>query len=475
MTAPRTLFDKLWDSHVVGRRDDGSCLLWIDRHFVHEGSHHAFRKLSERGIPVSEPGLTFGVADHYVPTRGRARSGGTGTAGIENPTIRGMVTTLEENTKAHGIHLFGLGDRRQGIVHVVGPEQGLTLPGLTIVCGDSHTSTHGAFGAMAFGIGATDVAHVMATQTIWKKKLKVLRIRVDGRLGPGVGAKDVALAWIARLGADGARGHVVEYAGPVVEGLTMEGRMTLCNLSIEGGARCGMVAPDAVTLDYLHDRPFAPKGDEWEVAEAAWRALASDDGAEFDREVTLDGSDIAPVVTWGTSPEDAAPIDATVPDPDRASEERAGHIRAALDYMGLAPGRPLDGIAIDQVFIGSCTNARIEDLRAAAAVLKGRRAQVPGLVSPGSSLVKAQAEAEGLDQIFRAAGLEWVESGCSMCVGMNGDIVAPGKRCASTTNRNFRGRQGPGARTHLMSPAMVAAAAIAGHLTDVRPMLEGRT
>jgi 3-isopropylmalate/(R)-2-methylmalate dehydratase large subunit len=464
--APRTLFDKVWDSHVVARREDGTDLLWVDRHFVHEGSHHAFARLAARGLPVAEPGLTFGVADHYVPTRRES--------GIADPKIAGMVATLEANTRAHGIRLFGLDDPRQGIVHVLGPEQGLTLPGLLVTCGDSHTSTHGALGALAFGIGATDVAHVLATQTIWQRKPKRMRIRVTGRLGPGIGAKDLALAWIARLGADGARGHAIEYAGPAVEALSMEGRLTLCNLSIEGGAGCGMVAPDATTFAWLRSRPFAPEGAAWDRAMADWARLPSDPDAAFDREVTLDAAKIAPTVTWGTSPEDAAPISGTVPDPAAAPPERAAHIRDALDYMGLAPGRPLDGIPIDEVFIGSCTNARIEDLRAAAAILAGRRARVPGLVSPGSSLVKAQAEEEGLDRIFREAGLDWVASGCSMCVGMNGDRVAPGKRCASTTNRNFRGRQGPGARTHLMSPAMVAAAAIAGHLTDVRPMLEGR-
>jgi 3-isopropylmalate/(R)-2-methylmalate dehydratase large subunit len=368
-----------------------------------------------------------------------------------------------------------LSDPRQGIVHVVGPEQGLSLPGLLVTCGDSHTSTHGAFGAFAFGIGATEVAHVLATQAIWQRKPLCMRIVVDGALSPGVAAKDLALNWIARLGADGASGHAIEYAGAAVRALSMEGRMTLCNLSIEGGARCGMVAPDDTTFAYLQGRPFAPSGSDWESARADWAQLVSDADAHFDREVVLQADDIAPVVTWGPSPEDALPITASIPDPDKAdSPARAERIRAALDYMGLVPGRPLDGVPIDQIFIGSCTNARIEDLRAAAAVLAGRKAKVPGLVSPGSSLVKAQAEQEGLDRIFSDAGLEWVASGCSMCVGMNGDVVAPGRRCASTTNRNFRGRQGPGARTHLMSPAMVAAAAVAGHLTDARPLMAAR-
>jgi 3-isopropylmalate/(R)-2-methylmalate dehydratase large subunit len=462
---PRTLFDKLWAAHEVVRREDGASLLWVDRHLVHEGSHHAFRKIAERGLPVAHPDLTFAVADHYAPTR-RGRQ--------MDPKIAGMMETLAANCAAHGISLYGLDDPRQGIVHVIGPEQGLTLPGLLITCGDSHTSTHGAFGAMAFGIGATEVAHVLATQSVWQVKPRAMRIRIDGRLGPGVGAKDVGLGWIAKLGADGARGHAVEYAGETVRGLSMEGRLTLCNLSIEGGARFGMVAPDETTFAYLEGRRFAPKGEAWERAVAEWRGLATDADAAFDREVALDAAEIAPVVTWGTSPEDAAPITGTVPDPARLDPAKAAHVAEALDYMGLAPGRPLIGTPVDQVFIGSCTNGRIEDLRAAAAVLAGRRAKVPGLVAPGSMAVKRQAEAEGLDRIFTDAGLEWAAAGCSMCVGMNGDIVPPGNRCASTTNRNFRGRQGRGARTHLMSPAMVAAAAVAGALADVRPMLEGR-
>jgi 3-isopropylmalate/(R)-2-methylmalate dehydratase large subunit len=468
MSTPETLFDKLWNGHEIHRGEDGSSLLWVDRHFVHEGSHHAFGKIAERGEGVAEPGLTFGVADHYVPTRARQ-------AGIADPAVARMVDTLDRNAATHGFRLFGLADPRQGIVHVVGPEQGLTLPGLLVTCGDSHTSTHGAFGAFAFGIGATEVAHVLATQTIWQKKPRRMRITVEGALGIGVAAKDLALNWIARLGADGARGCAIEYAGSAVHALSMEGRMTLCNLSIEGGARCGMVAPDETTLAYLAGRPFAPSGEDWERAAEGWMSLVSDADAGFDREVVLHADEIAPIVTWGTSPEDALPITSSIPDPERAtSDSQAARIRAALDYMGLQPGRPLESITVDQVFIGSCTNARIEDLRAAAAVLAGRKARVPGLVSPGSSLVKKQAEEEGLDRIFIAAGLEWVASGCSMCVGMNGDIVAPGKRCASTTNRNFRGRQGPGSRTHLMSPAMVAAAAVAGHLTDARALLAGR-
>ena len=468
MTQPQTLIDKLWAAHEIVCRDDGETLLWVDRHYVHEGSFHAFNRLAERGVKVAEPGLTFGVADHYVPTRG-SRSN------IAVPEIARMVRQVEENTAKHGVKLFGLDDPRQGIVHVVGPEQGLTVPGLMIVCGDSHTSTHGALGAYAFGIGASEVAHVLMTQTIWQKKPRRMRITVDGRAAPGITGKDIILAIIAHIGADGATGCAVEFAGSAIRALSIEGRLTLCNMSIEAGARCGMVAPDATTFAYLKGRPYAPKASDFDRAVEEWSALASDCDAAFDREVTLDAASIAPIVTWGTSPEDALPIDANVPDPAREPDEtRAKYLREALDYMGIAPGRKLTDIAVDRVFIGSCTNSRIEDLRAAAAVLSGRRSKVPGLVSAGSSLIKRQAEEEGLDRIFRDAGLEWGESGCSMCVGINGDLVAPGERCASTTNRNFRGRQGPGARTHLMSPAMVAAAAVAGHLADVRPLLVGR-
>jgi 3-isopropylmalate/(R)-2-methylmalate dehydratase large subunit len=465
---PRTLIDKLWSAHEIARREDGATLLWVDRHYVHEGSFHAFSQMKARGRSVAEPQLTFGVADHYVPTRGRGKE-------IANPEIAAMVRNLEANAAESSITLFGLRDPRQGIVHVVGPEQGLTLPGLLIVCGDSHTSTHGAFGAYAFGIGASEVAHVLMTQTLWQKKPKRMRIVVDGNVAAGIAPKDIALAIIARIGADGAQGHAIEFAGRAIQALSMEGRMTLCNMSIEAGARCGMVAPDATTLTYLHGRPYAPKGADFEQAAEAWLTLISDVDADFDREVALDASGIAPIVTWGTTPDDALPIDARVPDPSRESDAtRATYVREALDYMGITPGTKLTDIAVDRVFIGSCTNARIEDLRAAAAVLAGRVSKVPGLISPGSSTVKRQAEEEGLDRIFRDAGLEWADSGCSMCVGINGDLVLPGERCASTTNRNFRGRQGPRARTHLMSPAMVAAAAVSGHLADVRPLLTGR-
>ncbi len=468
MSEALTLADKLWSAHEITRREDGAALLWVDRHYVHEGSFLAFTQMQNRGRSVAEPGLTFGIADHYVPTHSRGRA-------IADPTIAAMVTDLDANASANRISLFGLHDPRQGIVHVVGPEQGLTLPGLLIVCGDSHTSTHGAFGAYAFGIGASEVAHVLMTQTLWQKKPKRMRVTVHGRTAAGIGAKDIALSIIAHIGADGARGHAVEFAGSAIAALSMEGRMTLCNMSIEAGGRCGMVVPDTVTFSYLKRRPYAPHGAAFDRAVEAWSALATDPAAIFDREVSLDAGTIAPIVTWGTTPDDALPIDGSVPDPAREDDPaRAKYLRDALDYMGIAPGRKLTDIAIDRIFIGSCTNARIEDLRAAAAVLAGRVSKVPGMVSPGSSAVKRQAEEEGLDRVFRDAGLEWAESGCSMCVAINGDIVPPGERCASTTNRNFRGRQGPRSRTHLMSPAMVAAAAVSGHLADVRPLLAGR-
>ncbi|MBO0764937.1 MAG: 3-isopropylmalate dehydratase large subunit [Hyphomicrobiaceae bacterium] len=461
-SAPRTLFDKVWDAHVVAVREDGEALLWVDRHFVHEGSHHAFRKLEEKGRAVAEPSLTFGVSDHYVPTLSRPH--------IADPEIAGMVERLNGNAARHGIRLFGLDDPAQGIVHVVGPEQGLTLPGLLIVCGDSHTSTHGALGALAFGIGASEVAHVLMTQTLWQKKPKRMRVTVLGRLSAHVTAKDLALSIIASIGAGGAQGHAVEYAGEAVSALSVEARLTLCNMSIEAGARCGMIAPDMATFAYLRGRPHAPKGADFEAIVDEWRGLASDPGAVFDREVAIDARLVEPTVTWGVSPEDALPVGGTVPHADLANPLRAKYVAEALAYMGLAPGQKLTDIAVDRVFIGSCTNGRIEDLRAAAAVLAGRKAVVPGLVAPGSSAVKRQAEAEGLDRIFEAAGLTWADSGCSMCVGMNGDRLAPGERCASTTNRNFRGRQGPLSRTHLMSPAMVAAAAVAGRIADVRTL-----
>ncbi|MBB5320934.1 3-isopropylmalate dehydratase large subunit [Marinobacter oulmenensis] len=462
--AGKTLFDKVWQAHEVCRNDEGQSLLWVDRHLAHEGSFHAFNKLAERDMPVRHPECTIGIADHYVPTNARNLI-------AVQPKVRSVIEQLVDNTRKHGVELIGLDDPRQGIVHVVGPEQGITQPGLLMVCGDSHTSTHGALGALAFGIGASEVAHVLATQTLWQTKPKRMRITIDGQLAPGVSAKDIALAWISRLGADGARGYAIEYAGSVIRGLSVEARLTLCNLSIEGGGRCGMIAPDEKTIEYVRGRPYAPKGEALAQAEAYWRTLFTDEDAQFDREVALRGEDIAPIVTWGVSPEEALPIDSMVPDPaNETSPSKARQIRDSLDYMGLKPGQKLEDVTVDRVFIGSCTNARLEDLRAAASVLRGKNCRVPGIVSPGSTLVKAKAEAEGLDRVFVDAGLEWRESGCSMCVGMNGDLVASGERCASTTNRNFKGRQGPGARTHLMSPAMVAAAALTGHLTDIRAL-----
>jgi 3-isopropylmalate/(R)-2-methylmalate dehydratase large subunit len=458
-----TLFDKIWSSHAILVRPDSATLLHIDRHFVHDGSGNAFRMLNEKGLAVRRPDRTFATPDHYVSTLSHD------LASINEPHRRGVIEELEANAKAAGLTLFGLSDQRQGIVHVIGPEQGLSQPGMIIVCGDSHTATHGALGALAFGIGASEVGHVLATQTLWQRKPKNMRIIVDGALADGVHAKDVILAIIARIGTAGGVGHVIEYAGSTIRALGIEARLTICNMSIEAGARAGMVAPDDTTFAYLHGRPYAPKGADWDAALAHWGSLPSDADAQFDREVHLDAAEIAPMVTWGTSPEAAAPITARVPDPASAPDAaRRDSIERALAYMDLRPGTPLTEIAIDRVFIGSCTNSRIEDLRAAAKVLDGRRAVVPAMAVPGSGLVKAQAEAEGLDAIFKRAGFEWREAGCSMCVGMNGDLVAPGERCASTSNRNFVGRQGKGARTHLMSPAMAAAAAIAGKLTDVR-------
>jgi 3-isopropylmalate/(R)-2-methylmalate dehydratase large subunit len=462
------MFEKIWARHVIATRGGDEALLYIDRNLVHEGSFHAFGALEKEGRKVRRPRQTFAVADHYVPTLGRER----GLAGVADPEIRGMIELLERNARAHGIAHFGIDDPRQGIVHVVGPELGITQPGLTITCGDSHTSTHGAFGALAFGIGASQLKQILATQCLWQKKPKTLRITVDGRLAPGVTAKDVILAIIAEIGTAGATGHVIEYAGSAIRALTMEGRLTVCNMSIEAGARAGMVAPDDTTFEYLAGREYAPRGADWDRALAIWRTLPSDEGARFDREVRLDGARLEPIVTWGTSPEEAAPVSGCVPDPDRfADPDRRAHAIQALAYMDLRPGTPLTEIRVDRAFIGTCTNGRIEDLRAAAAVLKGRKAVVPAWVSPGSTAVKRQAEAEGLDRIFRDAGFEWRASGCSSCAAMNGDAVPAGMRCASTSNRNFEGRQGKGARTHLMSPAMVAAAAVTGHITDVRTLL----
>lgn len=463
---PQTMFDKIWDRHVITEHGSGPSLMYIDRDIVHEGSFHAFADLRRRGLPIRSPNQVFGIADHYVPTRSRS------SAGAATPAIAHMIDQFDDNMRWAKVHTFSLADPRQGIVHVVGPEQGITLPGLIVVCSDSHTSTHGALGAIAFGIGQSENVHVMATQTLWQVRPKVMRINVHGRRGAGVSAKDIVLAIIAQIGSSGATGYAIEYAGSVISSLSIEERLTVCNMSIEAGARCGMVAPDESTFDYLKGRPYAPEGDQWDAAVSYWRSLPSDDGAVFDLDIDIDGSAIEPMVTWGTSPEDALPISAVVPDPaENGDPQRQAAMRAALAYMGIEAGQRLDQIAVDMVFIGSCTNSRLEDLRAAAAVLKNRTAVVPGLVVPGSSAVKRAAEAEGLDQIFIAAGLQWLESGCSMCVAMNGDIVKPGQRCASTSNRNFVGRQGPGARTHLMSPAMAAAAAVNGHLTDVRVLL----
>ena len=466
---PLTLFEKIWSRHRIIEREDGQTLLFVDRHLVHDGSARAFEVLRDRGIKLRSPERTFATPDHYVPTDSRD------VAAIGDPERRHLVEALIANTAAAGVQLFGLGDPRQGIVHIVGPEEGLSQPGLVIVCGDSHTSTHGAVGALAFGIGSTEVSHVLATQSLWQRKPRTMRITVDGRLAPGIVGKDVILAIIAAIGAAGATGHAIEYTGSAITGLSMEGRLTLCNMSIEAGGRAGMVAPDDTTFAYLCGRPYAPKGAAWDAAVAGWRRLPSDEGAVFDREVTLDGAAIAPMVTWGTSPEDAAPITGAVPDPAAQPDlERRDAMTRALDYMGLTPGMRLTDIAVEMVFIGSCTNGRIEDFRSAANVVRGRRVAegVRALAVPGSGLIRAQAEAEGLDRVFSEAGFEWRQAGCSMCVGMNGDTVAPGQRCASTSNRNFVGRQGQGARTHLMSPAMAAAAAVRGRFSDVRELLE---
>ena len=468
---PRTLFEKIWTRHRILEREDGQTLLYVDRHLVHDGAPTAFAALRKRGLRLRAPERIFATPDHYVPTDTRE------VGAIPDPINRSMVEALTRDAAEYGITLFDLKSERQGIVHVVGPETGLSQPGMLIVCPDSHTSTHGALGALAFGIGMTEVCHVLATQALWQRKPRTMRFTVEGALAPGVTAKDVILAIIARIGTAGATGHVIEYAGSAIRGLSIEGRLTVCNMSIEAGARAGMVAPDETTFAYLEGRPYAPKGRDWERALARWRALPSDPGAGFDREVTLDAAEIAPMVTWGTSPEDALPITGRVPDPVAEGDgmRREAMLRA-LDYMGLTPGTPLEEVAVDRVFIGSCTNSRIEDLRAAAAVARGRKV-APGVrrawVVPGSTPVKRQAEAEGLDAVFRAAGFEWREPGCSMCLGTNGEIGAPGERVASTSNRNFVGRQGPGVRTHLMSPAMAAAAAVTGRLTDVRRLLAG--
>jgi len=466
MSASLSMFEKIWRRHTILAREDGAVLLHVGRHLVHDGTSAAFRSLADRGLTLRRPDRSFGTPDHYVPTTTRD------LATVTEPGRRAMIESLEASAASHGFTAFGLGDRRQGIIHVIGPEQGITQPGLVIVCGDSHTATHGALGALAFGIGSSEVAHVLATQTLWQAKPRSMRVTVTGALSAGVTAKDLILAVIAAIGAGGGTGHVIEYAGPAIAALSIEARLTLCNMSIEAGARAGMVAPDETTYAYLKGRPFAPAGAAWDQALAHWRSLPSDPGAAFDREVTIDGGAVEPMVTWGLSPETALAVGGAVPNPaaEPDEEKRAGMLHA-LDYMGLIPGTKMTDIAVDRVFIGSCTNSRIEDLRAAAAIVAGRKVRIPAMVVPGSGLVKAQAEAEGLDRIFLDAGMEWRHAGCSMCVGMNGDIIAPGERCASTSNRNFAGRQGRLARTHLVSPAMAAAAALAGRFVDVREMM----
>jgi 3-isopropylmalate/(R)-2-methylmalate dehydratase large subunit len=465
--APRTLYDKIWDDHVVHQAEDGTCLLYIDRHLVHEvTSPQAFEGLRMTGRKVRAPDKTIAVPDHNVPT----------TAGrdthIDNEESRIQVEALDRNAKDFGINYYPVSDIRQGIVHIVGPEQGWTLPGMTVVCGDSHTATHGAFGALAHGIGTSEVEHVLATQTLIQKKSKNMKVEITGSLRPGVTAKDITLSVIGATGTAGGTGFVIEYCGQAIRELSMEGRMTVCNMAIEGGARAGLIAPDEKTFAYCMGRPHAPKGAKWEAALAYWRTLFTDEGAQFDKVVTIRGEDIAPVVTWGTSPEDVLPITGVVPAPEGFTGGKVEAARRALDYMGLTPGMKLADIAIDTVFIGSCTNGRIEDLRAAAAILKGRKIAVKrAMVVPGSGLVRAQAEEEGLAQIFIDAGFEWRLAGCSMCLAMNPDQLSPGERCAATSNRNFEGRQGRGGRTHLMSPAMAAAAAVTGRLTDVREMM----
>ena len=466
----KTLYDKIWDAHAVDVDENGETILYIDLHLIHEvTTPQAFAGLKAAHRPVRRPDRTLAVADHNVPTEGQA----LGLGAVADAEARLQLQTLERNVAQFGIEFFNMGDIRNGIVHVVGPEQGRTQPGMTIVCGDSHTSTHGAFGALAQGIGTSEVEHVLATQTLRQLKSKNMRVNFIGAPVPGVGPKDFALALICQIGTSGGTGYVIEYAGEAISALSMEERMTLCNMTIEGGARAGLVAPDETTYAYMMGRPATPKAGAWEMAHAYWQTLFSDADAVFDREQTIDVSRIIPTVTWGTSPEDVTPVTGHVPDPADFDGQKGAQIQRALDYMGLKPGQAIADARIDRVFIGSCTNSRIEDLRTAAGIVKGRQvaAHVTAMVVPGSGLVKEQAEAEGLDAIFRAAGFDWREPGCSMCLGMNPDRLAPGERCASTSNRNFEGRQGRGGRTHLMSPAMAAAAAIAGHIADVRDFL----
>lgn len=466
--AGKTLYDKLWEAHVVRDNGDGTALLYIDRQLVHEvTSPQAFAGLRLANRPVWRVAANLAVVDHNVPTTDRDK-------GIADPVSAIQIDTLDQNCRDYGIVQFGLHDRRQGIVHVIGPEQGATQPGMTVVCGDSHTSTHGAFGALAFGIGTSEVEHALATQTVVQARSKRMLIRVDGQVGPGVTAKDIMLAIIGHIGTAGGTGYAIEYGGEAIRALSMAGRMTICNMSIEAGARCGMVAVDETTIEYFRDRPFSPKGELWDQAVGYWRTLVSDDDAVFDRVVTLNAADIKPQVSWGTSPEMVLPVDASVPNPkDETDETRRAGMERALEYMGLTPGTPIRDIKLDKIFIGSCTNSRIEDLRAAAAVVRGKRVAEniqEAMVVPGSGLVKWQAEQEGLDEVFKAAGFEWRDAGCSMCLGMNPDKLSPGERCASTSNRNFEGRQGQGGRTHLVSPEMAAAAAVAGHFVDIREL-----
>ncbi len=472
---PRTLYEKIWDAHVVERRGDGTCLIYIDRHLVHEvTSPQAFEALRLSGRKVRRPDLTLAVPDHNLPTTARKDAAGNRLP-IADAESAQQLAALEANAPEFGIRYIGATDAEQGIVHVVGPEQGFSLPGATIVCGDSHTACHGGLGALAFGIGTSEVEHVLATQTLLLTPSKTMEVRVEGLLGPGITSKDLILHIIGQIGAAGGNGHVIEYRGAVFETMSIESRLTVCNMSIEAGARAGLIAPDETTFAFLKGRPYAPAGAKWDRAVAWWRSLATDPGATFDKRVAIDAGAVEPTVTWGTSPEDVAPIGGKVPAPESfADPAKQDAARASLAYMGLEPGQPLASVAIENVFIGSCTNSRIEDLRAAAAVLRGRHKADSvkwAIVVPGSGLVKAQAEAEGLDKVFTDAGLEWREPGCSACLGMNPDKVPPGERCASTSNRNFVGRQGPGARTHLLSPAMAAAAAVTGRLTDVRELM----
>ena len=463
----KTLYDKIWDAHVVSTEPDGTCLIYIDRHLVHEvTSAQAFEGLRLNDRPVRRPELTLAVVDHNIPTTDRSQ-------GIDDPESKLQMDTLATNTKEFGVEYYNELDERQGIVHIIGPEQGFTLPGTTVVCGDSHTATHGAFGALAHGIGTSEVEHVLASQTLLQNKSKNMLVKVNGKLPAGITAKDLTLAIIAHTGTAGGTGHVIEYSGEAIRDLSMEGRMTLCNMAIEGGARAGLVAPDEKTFAYLKGRPKAPKGADWDAAVAYWKTLHSDEGAHFDKVVEIDATKIAPVVTWGTSPEDAIAITDSVPDPSNfADEHKQSSAARALEYMGLTAGTPMTDIEIDKVFIGSCTNGRIEDLREVARVVEGHKIapNVHAMVVPGSGLVKSQAEKEGIADILKEAGFDWREPGCSMCLGMNPDRLEPGERCASTSNRNFEGRQGHGGRTHLMSPAMAAAAAVSGRLTDVRTL-----